>query len=339
MKKLIAITMTMIMMVSLVGCGGNTSSSSTENEVNSQVSTDIIVKAATDVTVNTNADTKVNTADAAVDTTTNTNVETKVNTVDTTVDTTVENSANTDTAVAPQEQDDGIAGQTLNEYLATENRTPRYFYISPFSEDWEELVELYPEVLLEIKTIFVYFGELYPFPFPGDEVIAIPINFGDEIWEMTNEDLIYAINSYQIAEVIEVPDFLTTIISKYTDLEVDITSVAEEGRMYDDSGRSTLRWFMNGWYDGQEPRFIIYDTSDGTFKELTEENKAQILETFTVYAYFGSNALPQDDEQVALLSPYLNRSIDEMSLEEVVESLKDSTVIIFNTFDSFFNTY
>lgn len=325
MKKIITTMMAMIMMLSLVGCGGNTSSSSTENEVNSQVSTDMIVKAATDITVNTNTDTKVNNVDAAVDTTTNTNVETTVNTVDTTVDTTVENSANlnTDTAVAPQEQDDGIAGQTLNEYLATENRTPRYFYINPIFGSLDELTDTYPDTILKLNVILIYFGEEM-IPNLGEEVAVIPINIGYEIYEMTLEDLINEINSYQIAEVTEVPGDLTTINSKYSN--------SAEGRMYDDMGMPTVRWEISKQYNGQEPKYFIYDTSAGAFKELTEENKMMFYDTGVICVYFGTNAMPDEYEEVAMVSPFMYKSLEEMSLEELIEAIKDSGITARQTF-------
>lgn len=181
-KKIVAIMMAMIMVLSLVECGGEATSASTEKEVNSTVSTK--------ESVETNAIANVS-ADKSENTDVNASQNTKVVTTETTQELDINN----------------IVGQTLGEYASALKKTPRYFLANYQDGCMDEVTELSLDALLQQKAIFVYVGE-NKIPCLGDKMLVIQIDFDDSIREMTFEDVINTINGYKIAGVMDLPENL-----------------------------------------------------------------------------------------------------------------------------------
>ena len=72
----------------------------------------------------------------------------------------------------------------------------------------------------------------------------------------------------------------------------------------------------------QEPKYLVFNYSNIAYEELTEENKYLLLETPIAYAYFGSNPMPKDNEDVSYVQTFFNEDIYNMTLDEVIEVIK-----------------
>lgn len=72
----------------------------------------------------------------------------------------------------------------------------------------------------------------------------------------------------------------------------------------------------------QEPKYLVFNYSNIAYEELTEENKYLLLETSIAYAYFGSNPMPKDNEDVSYVQTFFNEDIYNMTLDEVIEVIK-----------------
>lgn len=189
-RKKIAIIMTIVMVLSLVGCGGEATSASTEKEGNGTVSTK--------ESVETNASASVS-ADKSENTDVNASPNTKVVTTTTTQELDVNN----------------IVGQTLGEYASALKKTPRYFLANYQDGCLDEVTELSLDALLQQKAIFAYVGE-NKVPCLGDKMLVIQIDFDDSIWEMTFEDVIDTINGCEIAGIMDLPENLAANNSQQT---------------------------------------------------------------------------------------------------------------------------
>lgn len=181
-KKIVAIMMSMIMVLSLVGCGGEATSASTEKEVNGTVSTK--------ESVETNASANVS-ADKSENTDVNASTNTKVVTTATTQELDINN----------------IVGQTLGEYVSALKKTPRYFLANYQDGCLDEVTELSMDALLQQEVIFAYVGE-NEIPCLGDKLLVMQIAFDDSILEMTFEDVINTINGCEIMGIMDLPENL-----------------------------------------------------------------------------------------------------------------------------------
>ena len=72
----------------------------------------------------------------------------------------------------------------------------------------------------------------------------------------------------------------------------------------------------------QEPKYLVFNYSNIAYEELTEENKYLLLETPIAYAYFGSNPMPKDNEDVSSVQTFFNEDIYNMTLDKVIEVIK-----------------
>ena len=125
-------------------------------------------------------------------------------------------------------------GQTLNEYLSGQNKSPRYFIVNPYYSCLDELGTYNLEHLLKSNVVVVYFGE-NQIPFPGDEVIMIPTFFEQNICEKTLEEVVETINGYKIGEITELPYGVESIVSSYAPSEeVETASILKVKRKLED---------------------------------------------------------------------------------------------------------
>ena len=89
----------------------------------------------------------------------------------------------------------------------------------------------------------------------------------------------------------------------------------------------------------QEPRYFVFNPHTIAYEELTEANKALLAESAAAYVYFGAYPMPQANEDVTHVETYFWSDVEEMTLEEVIEKLKDCPItgthpLIDNPFDT-----
>lgn len=89
----------------------------------------------------------------------------------------------------------------------------------------------------------------------------------------------------------------------------------------------------------REPRYFVFNPYTIAYEELTEENKGLLAESMTAYVYFGANPMPQANEDVTHVETYFNSSVEEMTLEEIIEKIKEWPIsgthpLVANPFDT-----
>lgn len=124
-------------------------------------------------------------------------------------------SANTDTnttANPEQVTDDSIINQTVDEYIATQNKAPKYYLFNPIYKCLDELGDYNKHSIFENNIVVVYFGE-ERIPSPNDKVLIVSTSFDETIEQKSLEEVIKNVNNCYIKEIINTPVNLEVLIN------------------------------------------------------------------------------------------------------------------------------
>lgn len=129
-------------------------------------------------------------------------------------------SANTDadTDTPPEQVADSRVEQTLAEYIAAQNKTPRYFIVNPYYMCLDELSSYNILQLSQNNVVIAYFGDQM-IPYPGEKVAILQTFLGEDIYSTSLEEIIEDLKSSYISQTIELPLEIDTIISEFAPAE------------------------------------------------------------------------------------------------------------------------
>lgn len=208
-------------------------------------------------------------------------------------------------------------------------------------EEAAETLDYYRDSSRELKDVLPF--EIYEFIF--DELInyyADESDTFDMVMRATSDR--FALSGSCIYS--DLPDF-KMILTNLTKEEVERMVYPEQmlapeyvDMIYDTWTNGDVRSILEEYLlrEMREPRYFVFNPYTIAYEELTEENKHFIMESGVVYAYLGTNAMPDAYEAVlAVPAPFFD--INGMSLEEVMEVLENSQAIATQMFGDITGNY